>query len=164
MPRVRTLEHEPVPQRPRGYESDFVGWAEDTARAIAEGRWNAVDREVVADEIAALARSDKRVLRSALELLLLHLLKQRYQPERASRSWEQSIFNARKLISQLIEESPSLRPMLNPEGGDFRKAYADARQLASFETGLPIGSFPESLSFDTDEIWGENAAPEEKIS
>ena len=34
----------------RTYEVDFAGWAQDTARAICDGRWLEIDRAALADE------------------------------------------------------------------------------------------------------------------
>ena len=155
MAQARTLDYETVP-RLRGYETDFAGWSEDTARAIREGRWQDIDREAVAEEIESLGRSDKRLIRSAFEVLLLHLLKQRYQPEKASRSGQISIFNARLAVTELLAESPSLRPLRDLAGETMVKAYAAARQAASLETDLPINTFPDALPFAESELWGDD--------
>ena len=155
MQRLRTMDQETVSGRGgREYEADFAGWAEDTALAIREGRWKDVDLESVAEEIASLGRSDKRSLRSALKVLLLHLLKQHYQPEKAGRSWERSIVNSRQAITQLIAESPSLQSMLDLQGEAMMQAYADARQSAAVETGFELDKFPAVLPFAANEIWG----------
>ena len=39
----------------RSYETDYAGWAEDTARAIQEGRWGEIDRAALADEVGSSA-------------------------------------------------------------------------------------------------------------
>ena len=44
----------------RAYETDFAGWAQDTARAITEGRWSEIDRAALADEVESLGRRDRR--------------------------------------------------------------------------------------------------------
>jgi hypothetical protein len=58
--------------------------------------------------IEALARSDKRALRSHLTRLMAHLIKWQTQPERRSRSWRATIRNARREIREIQEETPSL--------------------------------------------------------
>ena len=58
--------------------------------------------------IDALARADRRALRSHLIRLMQHVLKWRLQPERRSRRWAAAIHNARSEIAGLREDTPSL--------------------------------------------------------
>jgi Domain of unknown function DUF29 len=58
--------------------------------------------------IDALARADRRALRSHLIRLMQHIIKWRHQPEKRSRSWLATIRNARSEIAALREETPSL--------------------------------------------------------
>jgi len=108
----------------RSYETDYAGWAEDTARAICEGRLQDIDRETVADEVASVSKREQRKLVSRLAHLMLHRLKQRYQPMRASRSWEMTIIEQRQQALDLLEESPSLKSRIEEA---YRKAYRQAR-------------------------------------
>src|SRR5437868_14602986 len=77
------------------YERDFYAWLMEQARHVRAGRWNAVDRENLADEIESLAREQFNKLESALQVLLLHMLKWDHQPERRGRSWWASITEQR---------------------------------------------------------------------
>jgi len=128
---------------PTSYETDFALWAESQAAALREGRFDDVDVPNLAEEIDALARRDRRELRSRLTVLAVHLLKLIYQPERASGSWRATIVEQVRNVRELLEESPSLVPSLPAftEG-----AYRDARREAAAETGLPIATFPETPS------------------
>ena len=58
--------------------------------------------------IEALARSEKRALRSQLVRLMAHVLKWQTQPDHRTRSWAASIRSARKEIKEIMEETPSL--------------------------------------------------------
>lgn len=133
----------------RAYEQDYAGWVEDTARAIEEGRFNEIDRVALADEVRDLGKSERRELESALRVLLLHLLKQRYQPEKRTRSWEASIRVQRKHLSKFLRESPSLRPELSELVAD---AYDSARIEAEQETGLDLDTFPEICEWTVAEV------------
>lgn len=82
-----------------------------TAVAVEE----ALDRGDIADAkagiqelIDALARAERRALRSQLIRLMKHIIKWKTQPERRSRSWVTSINNARREIEDIQEETPSL--------------------------------------------------------
>ena len=58
--------------------------------------------------IDALARADRRALRSHLIRLMQYIIKWHHQPEKRSRSWPATIHNARDEIAALREETPSL--------------------------------------------------------
>jgi hypothetical protein len=125
------------------YEDDFVGWADEQAAALAEGRVADLDLVNLADEIGSLSSRDRRQVQSRLEVLLLHLLKQEHQPERATRSWKATERHQANKIQGLVEDSPSLGPYIETA---VPKAYGRARERAAFETGLPPETFPEQPS------------------
>lgn len=58
--------------------------------------------------LEASTRSAKRALRSQLIRLMLHIIKWKTQPEKQTRSWTASIYNAREEIQDLQQETPSL--------------------------------------------------------
>ena len=124
------------------YEDDLYGWALAQAAAVRDGRWADIDVDNLSEEIDDMAGSVKRELRSRLEVLLVHIIKKIYQPERDSRSWALTIAEQSRRISGLFEESPSLRPLL--PAVSFQ-AYDDARYGAARETGLDLDSFPETM-------------------
>jgi hypothetical protein len=62
----------------------------------------------VQELIEALARSEKRALKSYLVRLMLHILKWKCQPELRNRSWAASIQNSRDEIADIQQETPSL--------------------------------------------------------
>ncbi|MCG6860965.1 MAG: DUF29 domain-containing protein [Chromatiaceae bacterium] len=139
------------------YTSDFFGWAEHTARLIRERRWQELDADHLADEVEDLGKSERRGISSQLIRLLIHLLKWRYQPDRRSDSWQDSIADARLQILLAIEESPSLRayPMQQ-----LARCYEKARRNAAKQTGLAPDSLPEDCPFVIDEILGEGWLPQ----
>jgi hypothetical protein len=58
--------------------------------------------------VDALARSEKRALRSQLTRLMAHVIKWLTQPGKRSKGWRASINNARLEIGEIQEETPSL--------------------------------------------------------
>jgi hypothetical protein len=133
----------------RGIEEDFVGWADDTAKAIEEGRFDEIDRTALADEVASLSRSAKRELTSALRLLLVHMLKAQYQPEKHTRSWDDTMRRERRNAKKFLAESPSLKSSLNEI---FADAYEDAIYQAESETLLALSTFPKSCQWTIEEV------------
>jgi Domain of unknown function DUF29 len=65
--------------------------------------------------------------------MLMHLIKQKIQPERDSVSWRASIVKARREMLDAIESSPSLRKRLAERLGQTDE---QAIQDACDETGL----------------------------
>src|SRR3977135_1918900 len=73
------------------YDRDFYSWLMEQARHVRAGRWDALDRENLAEEIESLGREQFNKLESALRVLMLHMLKWDHQAARRSRSWSISI-------------------------------------------------------------------------
>src|SRR5438128_2161639 len=80
------------------YDKDFYKWTRNQASYLKKKDFAHLDIENLVEEIESLGRSDKRALRSHLIILLLHLLKAKYQHEmqKNTHSWEASIKNARR--------------------------------------------------------------------
>ena len=130
------------------YERDFVAWAETQARLLRAGRFAEVDLAKVVEEIESLGRSDRRALKREVGRLLAHLLKWMHQPEKRTRSWEDSIADARHRVAMLIEDSPSLRREL-PE--IFASEYPGVRRDAGRQTRLGAQHLPECLGISIEE-------------
>ena len=92
------------------YERDFCLWLERQAALLREGRFDELDLANLIEEIEAMARKDKKAIKSNLVVLLTHLLKHQFQPEQRSSSWRGSIVEHRQRLRDDFEESPSLRP------------------------------------------------------
>lgn len=142
---------------PELYERDFYAWCTDQAAALRASRTDALDLAHLAEEVDALGITLKRELRSRLATILMHLLKLRFQPERATESWQATIRRERREIALLLEDSPSLRSIL-PER--CAAAYKLARQDAAAETQLPLRTFPEQCPFALSEAIGTGDADE----
>ncbi len=121
------------------YERDFYAWSNEQATLLRAGNLAAADIAHIAEEIESMGRSEKRELVSRLTVLLLHLLKWRYQTERRSRSWELSIDNSRFALIKHLADNPSLKASLTEA---LETAYYTARRDAAIETGMPLETFP----------------------
>jgi hypothetical protein len=141
------------------YEEDFYAWTQTTAALIREGKWHDLDREAVAEEIESLGKSDWRELASRIAVLLRHLLKWRYQPERRQRgrSWRSTIWEQRSRLRRLLRQSPSLAPLVPLT---LQEEYAEARQRAREETGLPLATFPPACPWTAEQVLDVDFWPE----
>ncbi|TAK79079.1 MAG: DUF29 domain-containing protein [Gammaproteobacteria bacterium] len=126
------------------YEKDFYAWAIYNAKLLREGKFSNVDIEHVAEEIESMGKSEKRELVNRLAVLMAHLLKWKYQPEKRTKSWTLTIKNQRIQLSDLLEESPSLKKELEEK---FHHAYERAKVLAAKQTRLEEDEFPKHPPF-----------------
>jgi len=138
---------------PISYEHDVVGWAHEQARLIRAGRFELLDLEHIADEIEDVGKSEQRELASRMAVLLAHLLKWQYQPDRRGASWEKTINVQRAAIARRLDRTPSLKGCLNDPAW-WADAWDDGQQQASAETGLGLETFPDACPWATDEVLG----------
>jgi hypothetical protein len=131
------------------YETDFFGWLHAQARHLRNRDYERLDTANLAEELEGLARSDKRALRSHLRQLICHLLKMQFQAQKRSRSWILTATRARDDISELLNESPSLRTQLKEM---TESVYPQALRLASAQTKLPPAHFPSSCPYSLEQL------------
>lgn len=123
------------------YEQDFYGWTQWQVQAIAQRKVSELDWQNLQEELEALGRQEEyRELVSRLTVLIGHLLKWEYQPERRSRSWFLIIREQRRAIKRHLRRNPSLKSRLDDALEDSFEAGID---LALRETDLPLKTFPK---------------------
>lgn len=140
------------------YDKDVNAWAQEQARLLRARRFDLLDVEHLAEEIEDVGKSEQRELASRMAVLLAHLLKWQFQPERRSRSWENTIKLQREALHRRLHKTPSLRPMLNdPEWQG--EMWVDARLAATQETGLT--DFPSTCPWSLqDEVLADHWLPQ----
>lgn len=126
------------------YEQDFYLWIENTVNQLKIGQLLEVDWGNLIEEIESMGRSEKQALESNLIIVLLHLLKYKYQPDKRSNSWLSSIYEHRRRLRKALKSSPSLTPYYTEV---LEECYQDARQEAALETGLTLEVFPVVCPF-----------------
>src|SRR5664280_2130506 len=128
------------------YDTDFAEWSAITANLIRAGRFTEIDAENVAEEIESLGRAERKAVRSQLQRLMMHKLKQQLQPERESKSWRAG---ARERILDEIEDAPSLKGHLRD---NMERVYRLAVAEALRETGKPGNNFPDKCPWNLDAL------------
>lgn len=131
------------------YDNDVMAWANEQARLLRAGRFDALDIEHIADEIEDVGKSEQRELASRMAVLLAHLLKWHPQPERRGASWEITIRNQRKAIQLHLKHVPSLKAKLS-DADWLEVVWGDAISQAAKETG--IGDFPDTCPWAFDQF------------
>jgi Domain of unknown function DUF29 len=148
-------KHTPVPQD-ASYEGDFHLWPLTQAALIRDGRISEIDLENVAEEIETLGRRDRLEIRHKLYDLLFHLLKWEFQRRKRRVSWERAICDSRSTISDLIEESPSLKDF---PAKILAEEYEDAREKAILLTGLSAKRFPLECPYKIADVLDDDFLP-----
>ena len=131
------------------YEKDFYKWTKDQSLFLKKEEFTKLDIEHLIEEIESLGRSEKRTLKSHLEVLLMHMLKSKYQPKKHTKSWDLSIKNSRYKTESVLKDNPSLKPQLKEI---LKEAYFAARLDAALETGLEEKVFPEECPWKLEDI------------
>ncbi|MGG6240456.1 DUF29 domain-containing protein [Nodosilinea sp. AN01ver1] len=149
-----------TPARPASaislYEADYLSWLEATAAALKRRDYGAIDWENVIEEIEDMGRRERQRLKSNLVILLLHLLKWQFQPDKQSNSWKASIVEHRQRLEDGLEASPSLKPYLETI---FTRAYENAVERAAAETGLSEMAFPKDCPYTVSQIMTKGFLP-----
>ena len=139
------------------YDKDFYEWAMRNADLIRQGNLSEVDLENVAEELEAMGRSQKRELISRLSILIMHLLKWRYQSAKKGESCKKTIIEQRRELSLLIEDSPSLKHEVEES---VARAYRLARNDFEDETGISGKNLPASCPYTFDQVTDRSFRPE----
>jgi len=121
------------------YHADGAAWAEETARLLRERRFEEIDFDALVEEVEGLGQSNHNEADSRGIVLVAHILKWRYQPERRSRSWIDTIAEQGAQMALLFERYPSVR-----RGARLRwkETWRGGRKLALRQTGLPPSAIP----------------------
>lgn len=139
------------------YDKDFYSWTQEQAELLKHGRFSELDIDNLIEEVETMGRSEKRELESRLTVLLLHLLKWKYQDVRQRRSWELSIIEQRLKFEETLEENPGLKSKLDDI---LKKAYRYAVIEASKETKISIKIFPKLCPWELDKITDSEFYPD----
>jgi hypothetical protein len=141
------------------YETDFYAWTQQQAALLQAEALEQLDLPNLIEEIESMGKSQRTQLANRLRVLLMHLLKVRYQPrpvDRPARSWLNTIREQRNRIELVLRDSPSLRQAVADE---IAYAYPRARKQAALETELLLATFPVTCPWTVAEVLDEDWLP-----
>ncbi len=139
------------------YEQDVVKWSEEQAKLLLAGDFAHLDLTNLAEEILDVGKSEMRELESRMTVLLMHLIKCAYQPERRGRSWDNTIKHQRYRIARAIKKTPSLQSKMDEEF--WQDVWQYARYEAEGETGIDEAAFPKEMPWAVSDILTEGWYP-----
>jgi len=135
------------------YETDFYAWTLAQAKLLKERDFEHLDIPNLVEEIESLGKQERRELTKRLGVLIGHLLKWDYQPEKRSKSWRVTIQIQRREIGDLLEENSSLKPYLSVA---IAKAYPAGLDLVQLETPLDYGDLPQNCPYSLEQLLDPN--------
>jgi len=141
------------------YNTDFALWSTQQAEALRRRAANEIDWNNVAEEIEALAKSDRRDLASRIQTILDHLIRLQASPAtQPRRGWERTLIVQREGIRRLLKDSPSLR---HEVAGIIAEELPTVRRLAllALEEHSEVPTIDvERLSFTEVDVLGSPSA------
>ena len=142
---------------PSLHGQDFYAWTKQQADILKSGMFANLDVHYLIEELESMGAGEKRELVHRLTLLLGHLLKWVYQPERRGNSWRATIEEQRLEVADLTEDNPSLKHQIEQQ---FGKAYTKAVLFAVKETDLSKSVFPDESPFTLEQALNRTYLPE----
>ncbi len=132
------------------YDTDFIRWTEEQASFLLAGDFEHLDLTNIAEEIIDMGNSEVRALESRMIVLIMHLIKCSYQPQRHTRSWDNTITEQRYRINRAIKKMPSLKSKMDEDF--WYSIWKLARLRAENETGIEQKFFPSELPWSVSDI------------
>jgi Domain of unknown function DUF29 len=141
---------------PALYERDETAWLDQMAELVREQRVEDLDLLNLSEFLSDMAKRDRREVESRLAVLLAHLLKWTYQPERRTGGWKATVEVQRHEL-ELLLQSGTLRAHADES---VASAYKAAVRQAVAETGLPAETFPGECPYQVDALVRLDQLPE----
>jgi hypothetical protein len=139
------------------YEQDYQLWLESTVNQLRQRNFDNLDIDLLIAEIEEMGGSLKDALENNLIVILAHLLKWKYQPDKRSGSWRGSIKEHRRRIHKSIQKHPSLSRYYE---SIFEECYLPALDWALAETGLSPNIFPPQCPFTPQQVIDSEFLPD----
>lgn len=130
------------------HDRDFAAWALAQARALRESRFDAVDREILANELERMVSRERSEINRRLESLTVQLLMWTVQPAVRNEVFQTAILDQRASVETLLRANPSLKSGIE---ATLHRTYAVALDTAE-QAGVPRSTFPTEPVFSLEQL------------
>ncbi|NEP56901.1 MAG: DUF29 domain-containing protein [Symploca sp. SIO2G7] len=140
------------------YKIDDHLWLEQTIRLIKENRLDLLDLENLIEELEELGRREKHKVVSILRQIVVHLLLLQYwqqEFEYNQNHWRGEIATFRVQLHRLLTTN-----LKNYLWENLEEIYQEAVFIVSQKTGLELTLFPESCSYQLEQLLDLHWLPE----
>jgi hypothetical protein len=135
------------------YTEDHLDWLDHMMRLVEQASPELVQHGLV-DYLEEMSSGQRHAIKSYFVVLILHLLKFKYQPEKATRSWKLSVDDARDELDDIASENKKRFKTVFLEILNNPRLYQKARRKAENETGLLF--LPKENPFNWDQLFDQN--------
>ncbi|MBV7435278.1 DUF29 domain-containing protein [Cardiobacteriaceae bacterium TAE3-ERU3] len=137
------------------YHQDFYAWLSIQLFHLKNHNFDNLDLDNLIEEVEAMGRKEIREMKGIMIVLIAHLLKAKFQPEKNETSWRKTLQEQRIHLGFVLEDSPSLKNHLEDEEW-MNNVWGYAVNMASAETNLAKGTFPDLPIWTANQILDEN--------
>lgn len=130
------------------YEADETAWLDAMAELIGKGEHAELDYEHLREYLCDMANRDRKTVFSRLTVLITHVLKFTFQPNKRTKSWASTIIVQRQKLSRWADKGV----LRNYAESILEEAYKDAVERAAHETQLPAEAFPKECPYTLDQL------------
>jgi hypothetical protein len=127
---------------------DFAAWTLGQARALREGLYELLDREILANELERLVSRERSEINSRIEALTVQLLMWTVQPAVRTEALRAAVLESRTGIEMMLRASPSLQGDVDDA---LPRTYTAALNAVA-EAGLPRATFPSEPVFTLEQL------------
>jgi Domain of unknown function DUF29 len=99
--------------QPVKYQQDFCLWIAQNVQLLRHGQLSEINVANIAEELEGMSLSQHHALVNRLTILLRHLLKWQYQPNRRSNRWKRTLREQRQRIRRLLKTDSITVVMVN---------------------------------------------------
>jgi hypothetical protein len=124
---------------PALYVADEVAWLDAMAELIGGSQLRDLDYRHLKEYLEDMSKRDRREVEGRLQVLLMHVLKWKFQEKKRMKSWQRTISEQRRHLRGEFRASNTLR---NHAEAVLADAYAEAVEWAAEESELPAKTFP----------------------
>ena len=135
------------------YEADETAWLDAMAALAAEGRTSEFDLPNLLEYLESMAKRDRKEMTSRMRVLLAHLLKLEYQPDKRSKSWKLTILEER---NELEFDCTNSRTLRNHAEAELATVYGKAVIDAAYETGMEMSDFPSECPWTLEQLLADD--------
>jgi hypothetical protein len=139
------------------YSEDETAWLDRMSELVRQRRLTELDLDNLTEYLSDMARRDRLEVKSRLGVLMAHLLKWQFQPDRRSRSRRATIVTQRQELVELAGGGV----LRNHAESVLSQAYENAVEQASAETGFPAATFPAECPYTLDQLLAVDVSQEE---
>ncbi len=112
------------------YLEDELAWLDTMVDRLRAGAYADLDYASLTEFLTDMAISERREVENRLMVLLAHVLKWRYQPDRRSGGWHATILEQQFQLSRHVGRGV----LRNHAKASLADCYADAVKIAAAET------------------------------